>query len=115
MYTKFRNARNVENAIHYWQLKTWSKEAAMLVGIPRFAFSNYFLHQFKRRYKITSRKITRFITRRDVTLDTVVRTRPLEFVREVTDYVSANAIDAEMVLNTDQSRLEYEITSNRTL
>ena len=50
-----------------------------------------------------------------LTLVTVVRTRALEFVREVTDYVSANAIDADMVLNTDQSRFEYEITSNRTL
>ena len=39
----------------------------------------------------------------------------MEFVLEVTDYVSANAIDADMVLNTDQSRFEYEITSNRKL
>ena len=87
----------------------------MLMGIPRFKASNYFLRQFKHRYKITSRKITTFITRRDVSLDTVVRTRALEFVREVTDYVFANVIDADMVLNTDQSRFEYEITSNRTL
>ena len=36
-------------------------------------------------------------------------------MQEVTDYVSANVIDADMVLNTDQSRFEYEITSNRTL
>ena len=90
------------------------KEAAMLMSIPRFKANNYFLHQFKRRCKITPRKITRFITRRDVTLDTVVRTRALEIVREVTDYVYANAIDADMVLNTDQSRFVYEITSNRT-
>ena len=39
----------------------------------------------------------------------------MEFVREVTDYVSANAIDADLVLNTDQSRFKYEITSHRTL
>ena len=39
----------------------------------------------------------------------------MEFLREVTDYVSANAIDANMVLSTDQSRFLYEITSNRTL
>ena len=113
-YTKFRNVRNVGNAIHYWHLKTWAKEVALLMGIPRFKASNYFLQQFKRRYKMTSHKITRFITRWDVTLDTVVRTRALEFVQEVTDYISANAIDADMVLNTDQSRFEYEITSNRT-
>ena len=75
MYIKFRNARNVENEILYWHLKTWAKEAAMLMGIPRFKASNYFLHQFRRCYKIISRKITRFIIRRDVTLDTVVRTR----------------------------------------
>ena len=62
-----------------------------------------------------SRKITRFITRRDVTLDIVVRTRALDFVREVTNCVYANAIDADMVLNTDQSRFEYESTSNMTL
>ena len=105
MYTKFRNARNVGNAIHYWHLKTWAKEAAMSMGIPRFKSSNYFLHQFKHRYKITSCKITRFITRRDVTLVTVVRTRALEFVREVTDYVSATAIDADMVLNMDQKSI----------
>ena len=87
----------------------------MLIGIPRFKASNYFPHQFKRRYKITSRKITRFITRQDVTLDTVVRTKALEFMREVTDYISANAIDADKVLNMDQSRFEYEITLNRSM
>ena len=31
------------------------------------------------------------------------------------DCVSANAIDANVVLNMDQSQYEYEITSNRTL
>ena len=65
------------------------------MGIPRFKASNYF------RYKIASRKITTFITRRDVTLDTVMRARALEFLQEVTDYVSANEIDADMVLNRD--------------
>ena len=69
----------------------------------RLKASNYFFHQFKFRYKVTSRNITRFINRRDVTLDTVVRTRALEFVQKVTDYGAANAIDADMVLNTDQS------------
>ena len=49
MYTKFRNVRNVGNAIHYWHLKTWAKEAAMLMGIPRFNYSIYFLQQLKRR------------------------------------------------------------------
>ena len=39
----------------------------------------------------------------------------MEFVQEVTDYISANAIDADMVLNMDQSQFEYEITSDRTL
>ena len=68
MYTKFKNAHNVRNAIYYWHLKIWAKEGAMLMGIPRFKASNYFPHQFKRRYKITSCKITRFITRQDVTL-----------------------------------------------
>ena len=47
MYTKFRNVCNVGNAIHHWHLKTWAKEAAMLMGIPRFKANNYFLHQFK--------------------------------------------------------------------
>ena len=113
MYTKFRNARNDGNEIYYWHLKIWAKEAAMLMGIPRFEVRNYFLHQFIRRYRITSRKIIRFITGRDVTLDTLVRAGALEFVQEETDFVSAYATDADMVLNTDQSRFEYEITSQR--
>ena len=108
MYTKFGDAHNIGNGTYYWYLKTWTKEAAVLMGIPKFKASNYFNHQFKCHYKITSRKITRFITRRNVTLVTVVRSKALEFVREVTDYVSANAIDADMVLNTDQSRFEYD-------
>ena len=81
MYTKFRNACNVGNTIHYWYLKTWAKKAAMLMGTPRFKASNYFLHEFKRHYKITSCMITRFINRQEATLDTVMRTKALEFVR----------------------------------
>ena len=38
MYTNFRNARNVGNAIHYRHLNTWAKEAAILMGIPRFKY-----------------------------------------------------------------------------
>ena len=44
-----------------------------------------------------------------------MRTRALEFVREVTDYVSANAIGVDMVLNMVQSQFEYEITEDRTI
>ena len=36
MYTKFRNARYDGNIINYWHLKTWAKEAPMLMDIPRF-------------------------------------------------------------------------------
>ena len=35
MYTKFRDARNVGYAIHYWHLKTCAKETTMLTGIPK--------------------------------------------------------------------------------
>ena len=89
--------------------KDLGEKAAILMGVPWFKASNYFLHQFKRRYKVTSCKIKRYLT-----LDTALKTRALEFVREVTDYISANAIDADMVLNTDPSRFEYKIISNRT-
>ncbi|XP_069673414.1 uncharacterized protein [Periplaneta americana] len=115
MYNQFQVARNMGLLIHYCHLKKWAKEAATAMDIPSFKASKCFLEKFKRRYKISSRKMTRIVARRDVTLDTSVRTRALEFVREVTDYITANAINADMVFSTDKSKFEYELASNKTL
>ena len=40
MYPTFWNARIVGNLIHYWQLKTWAKEAVMLIRHSQIKASN---------------------------------------------------------------------------
>ena len=69
MFEKLKNARNTNLPIHDMDLKRWALEIARSLGLSRdeFLASDLFIYNFKKKFGIVSRKITKFVNRRDFT------------------------------------------------
>ena len=64
LYTKFINQRTRLASIHDWNLEIWAKEINADLKIENFKASHSFIHNFKKKYRISSRKITKFYTKK---------------------------------------------------
>ncbi len=110
--TKYREARNSRRAVHESDLQKWAVSKAVLLGLPIFQASHTYISNLKRSLHITSRKITKHITHREL------NQQPLE--ESITNFISIAKeklvnYNLDFVFNTDQSGYNYEMVSTRTL
>ncbi|CAL8116561.1 unnamed protein product [Orchesella dallaii] len=78
-----------------------------------FSASHGWVNDFKKRYGISSRKITRLVSKNDVrSMDEILKNAAAfqVDVKRISSSFSSN-----FILNTDQAGFTYEITSSRTL
>ncbi len=80
--------------------------------MPNFQASVHFLHDLKKELKVSSRKITKYLTVREI--------RREEIDETISDFVKlgkerVHNYNHDHVLNTDQSGYNYEMVSTRTL
>ena len=115
LYTKFRNERSGLSSVHNWHLELWANEINQEICLPNFKASSSFIENFKRQFKISSRKITKFYTKATHVNEELIRASATAFVRGVNDYIERNSIKPEVIWNTDQSGFAYELVSARTL
>ena len=78
-----------------------------------FAATDFWLHQFKQRRHICGRKITKLVTKRQVDNEENIRQSADQFVMQLQKILPKYNLDK--VFNTDQSSLQLELFSNRTL
>ena len=71
------------------------------------------MNKFKRAHRITSQKITKFITRKTLEDSKDLTKTAEEFMNNVKSFV--NDIGLENVYNSDQSGFQFEMYSGRTL
>ena len=71
------------------------------------------MYRFKRSVGIVSRQITKFVTKRHVADEEVLRERAAQFVSEVRKCMEK--VGGDRVYNTDQSGFNLEFHSGRTL
>ena len=76
-------------------------------------FSEHWVHLFKHRHGICSRHVTKLVTKREVESVDEINKSADDFVSDVQKMLPD--YDSHYVLNTDQSGLELEMYSNRTL
>ncbi len=110
---KFRYARDRSLAVHDIDLQRWALSHAKTENIDNFTASHHWLLNFKKRNGISSRKVTKFISRREVIDKSIIKKTANDFVTEVSKHVPKYKLDS--ILNTDQSGFNYEMVSNRTL
>jgi len=115
VYTHFRDARDRYLPVHGHDLKGWSIEAARIVNLPSFKASSSFLRSLKAHFRISSRKVTKFITKRTRVDEHVIERNAKSFVAKINEMKITLGFSSCHVWNTDQSGFNYELSSGRTL
>lgn len=113
VYDKFEEARENVLSVHDRDLKRWAHEKAAEGLVLDFKASKHWLDVFKHRHNICSRKITKIVTRRQMTDSDTINAFADSFLAEAKRDMSHYA--PEEILNTDQAGIELEIHSTRTL
>ncbi|XP_076386074.1 uncharacterized protein LOC143264143 [Megachile rotundata] len=112
---KFIEARQNKIIIHDMDLRRWAvienqKENLQLEG---FQASTFWLHNFKHKYNIVSRKTTKLITRHYSNNLNEINAAAENFVSNVKCYFETHG--EKNIFNTDQSGFQLEMHSGRTL
>lgn len=116
MWSQFRHHRTqLKVTIHDRDLALWAMDKAFEVGIPNFKASSHFIVDFKNKYKITSRRITHLVTKRNLFPEVSLQPIIDEFRDNFQKMVNQRKCQLSCIMNTDQSGFNYEIVSKRTL
>lgn len=110
---KFRIARSNRIPIHDIDIRRIAKEKASEINFDEFKASTHWLNEFKRRFNIVSRKITKIITKTSLYNSEERSAQKQEFRNKVRNAIIKYG--ARRVYNSDQSGFNYEIHSGRTL
>ena len=110
---KFRSARSNYLLVHDLDLQRWAISQAKLKDLDNFTASPQWLLSFKKSNGISSRKVTKSISHREVMDRSVIEETAHNFVTEATRLIPKYKLDS--VLNADQFSFHLEIASNRTL
>ena len=132
VYDKFERAREFLRPVHDIDLKRWAQQQARSTFFHEFVASDTWILTFKHKYNIYSRKVTQasvtncresflsspiyvfspFVTKREVMNEEIKKSAD-QFVSDARALLPK--YNEDFVLNIDQSGLEFEIHSNRTL
>ena len=112
-FTSFEKARAQLLSVHEIDIKRWVLKKAREINDTTFAATDFWLHQFKRRHHVCGRKITKLVTKRQVDNGEDIRQSADQFVVQVEKILPKSNLDN--VFNIDQSGLQLELFSNRTL
>ncbi|XP_046143462.1 uncharacterized protein LOC123988246 [Osmia bicornis bicornis] len=101
--------------LHDRDIRRWALQAYKEQGNDHMTFkaSKTWLYNFKKAHRIVSRKITKFVTRKTIEDDEVLKVKATDFVNEVNPLITRYG--DENMYNSDQSGFQLEIHSGRTL
>ena len=111
-YEEFLKARKENKIVHDIDLKRWALKYAACVFHDTFRASKNWLANFKMKFNIVSRKITKFVTKKYTSDELETLTAATTFVEEIAEII--NKSTAECVFNTDQSGFNLEFHAGRT-
>lgn len=112
---KFEEARANILPVHDKNLKKWALQCAKKIGLDlaKFKASHWWLSKLKRKYKISSRKVTKLLTKHQAenseALDKAAEDFRAAVLEESVNY------PPDLIFNSDQSGFTYELHSSRTL
>lgn len=111
---KFNETRAAGLTVHDDQLKEWALNLQRERNGPRyFRASDHWVHKLKRNNMIGGRKITKYVTQREL-LKEHERLEKIENFRSTFRGINYY-FPRRLILNTDQSGYNYELVDQRTL
>ena len=112
-YSKFCEAKKNSRQIVTLDLRRIALQRAREVGCSRFKASERWATNFKLKHNIVSRKITKFVSKKDVVEKEKIKDAALDFVLGAQPIIQK--LGADCVVNADQSGFEFELHAGRTL
>ncbi|KAF4525954.1 hypothetical protein B566_EDAN000745 [Ephemera danica] len=112
LISKFQRAKEQKHIVHDRDLKRWAVAINKDVKLEGFKASNTWLLSFKKKNRIVSRKITKFVTKSKVKESVETEAAAKSFVQSIAPVIQAHP---EKAANADQSGFAIELHSGRTL
>lgn len=112
---QFQNALDKSVPIHDLDIKRWALKARDNCNLSRHLFtaSSKWIHNFKIRHRIVSRKINKFVTQGQITNKEQLREKANEFLQNVKSKILL--VGEDNVYNSDRSGFNLEMHGGRTL
>lgn len=110
---KFRDARNNRGIVREYDLQKWAVEKNRDVQLANFSASARWLHDFKKKNSIVSRKVLRVVSRSDLRSIDEIQTSANAFVQACRSHFTRLPLGS--IMNTDQSGFNIEFLAGRTL
>lgn len=105
--------RNDGKEVHYWHLQRSARLKSSELNLKRRCSSLSFVNSIKKKYKIVGRKVT---VKRKANIDEdQLKEISEHFVSHINNIVKSKQITPSRIFNSDQTGLNYEVTSQRTL
>ena len=107
MIDQFLGVRLNSLSVHDIDHQRWARAQAKIETLDNFTASHHWLLNFKKCNGVSSRKVTKFVSIREIAnMDFIVKA-PDDLVAEVTKSIPKYTFDS--VFNADQSSFNYEI------
>ena len=113
VFKKFSDAREKCLPVHDVDIQRWGFKAAKELNVGNFHASHHWLLDFKRKYRIVSRRVTNIVTHHQVEDHEIIQKSKKEFLREF--FALSCRYSSSQIINTDQTGIEKETYSTRTL
>lgn len=113
VFHEFNQARNKCLPIHDRDLRRLAIKKAREMNLQNFVASSFWLLNFKRRHHITSRKVTKLVTKNYVEDRNQIIKEETMFLQKAEKVIPR--FKPTHILNADQSAFNYEEPSTRTL
>ncbi|GAU94779.1 hypothetical protein RvY_06496 [Ramazzottius varieornatus] len=110
---QFFLAKKKPHVVKDMDIRRWAVTANREIGLEDFTASPYWVGKFKQYYGICDRKITAFVTAKNLREAPDVKKDADECVAYVRSRIQAYGLDC--LWNADQSGFEYEMRPGRTL
>lgn len=114
VFEKFMKAREEHQQVNDIDICNWIRMASNQFKPKKKCLSKSFFESFKREYRISSRRVTKFVQSGHLESEEDRRDRSELFVSETTEWLDDNGLADDNVWNSDQSRFEKEMYCNRT-
>lgn len=113
---KFESARSIGLQVHDYILIEWINQLKLELKIEKFDLTGHtFIENFKKDNGIVSRHVTKFVKVTKLKNFENLKKVAYEFNEKINKKVDECSIDWKNVVNSDQTKLNFEMVSNRTL
>jgi len=115
VYDRFVEARDQRGLVTTQMLKQWAMTVAFqfLDGNFEFNASNHWVANFKKKYNISQRRVTKYVSKKERSTFEELSDIAAKYQQQTSNIITN--FDPDYVINTDQTGCEYKISSNRTL